>query len=330
MEHNVVIKGTGIYTPANEVDNDYFVEHFRRLGVDVKGIMKHMNRQKRFLADRDESSLSMAFEASKNVLEKVGVDPMELNMIVFASDTPEYNMPTNALKLNQMLNAKNAQCVFDMNCNCTGMVVAMDVVAAYMQGRPAIKKALVVGSMHISSVVRYKDSVVYPNFGDSAAAFILENIQEDEKRGVISAEYLTDSDYHNTIVLPECGHSKELLYEVPKEERRMAWNPFDFSFLSDNWAQIIKKLLEDNNVKIDEVQYFVFSQFSDADNLLTLKKLGVSEDRYIFVGDQYGYTGTSSPIMALNEIWDDLEQSGYLVFCSVAAGYSMTAVLYKI
>lgn len=48
------------------------------------------------------------------------------------------------------------------------------------------------------------------------------------------------------------------------------------------------------------------------------------------MGDQYGYTGVSSPIMALNEIWDDLGQEGYLVFCSVAAGYSMNAVLYKL
>lgn len=330
MEQNIIFKGTGIYTPANEVDNEYFEEHFRRLGVDVKGLMKHMHRHKRFLADRDESSLSMAYEASKNVLEKLDMNPMELDMIVFASDTPEYNMPTNALKLNKMLGAKNAQRVFDMNCNCTGMIVAMDVVAGYMQKRPAIKKALIVGSMHISSVVKYKDSVVYPNFGDSAAAIILEHVQEEEKRGVISSEYLTDSEYHETIVLPECGHSKELLYDVPKEKRRMAWNPFDFSFLSDNWAKIIRELLENNNVKLDEVTHFVFSQFSDADNLLTLEKLGVEKDKYIFVGDQYGYTGTSSPIMALNEIWNDLEDTGYLVFCSVAAGYSMTAVLYKI
>lgn len=330
MEQNVILRGTGIYTPANEVDNEYFEEYFRRLGVDVKGLMKHMNRHKRFLADRDESSLSMAYEASKNVLEKLDLNPMELDMIVFASDTPEYNMPTNALKLNKMLGAKNAHRVFDMNSNCTGMIVAMDVVVGYMQKRPAIKKALVVGSMHISSVVKYKDSVVYPNFGDSAAAMILEQVQEGEKRGVISSEYLTDSEYHETIVLPECGHSKELLYEVPKENRRMAWNPFDFSFLSDNWAKIIRELLANNNVKIEEVTRFVFSQFSDADNLLTLEKLGVGRDKYIFVGGQYGYTGTSSPIMALNEIWDDLEDTGYLVFCSVAAGYSMTAVLYKI
>ncbi|MCM1283979.1 MAG: hypothetical protein NC180_09260 [Muribaculaceae bacterium] len=330
MERNIIIRGTGIYTPSNEVSNEYFVEHFRSLGIQVDGLMKHLNRHKRFLADRDESSLSMAYEAAKDVIGKLDIDPMTIDLIVFASDTPEYNMPTNALKLNQMLGTKNAHRVFDMNCNCIGMLVAMDVVAGYMQRRPAIKTALIVGSMHISSVVKYKDSVVYPTFGDSAAAFIFESVEEEEKRGVISSEYLTDSDYHETIVLPECGHSKELLYEVPKENRRMNWNPFDFSFLSDNWVTIIRRLLADNNVELDEVKHFLFSQFSDADNLLTLEKLGVDKERYIFVGDHYGYTGTSSPIMALHDLWDHMAQTGYLIFCSVAAGYSMNAILYKL
>lgn len=110
----------------------------------------------------------------------------------------------------------------------------------------------------------------------------------------------------------------------------MAWNPFDFGFLSDNWTKIIKELLEDNHVDVGEIQYFLFSQFSDADNLLTLEKLGASKEKYVFVGDKYGYTGVSSPIMALNEVWEDIPEEGYLLFCSVAAGYSMNAVLYKI
>lgn len=330
MEKNIVIRGTGIYTPKNEVGNEYFEEHFRRLGVEVKGLMKHLNREKRFFADRDESSLSMGYEAAVDALNKRKVHPEELDMIIFISDTPEYNMPTNALKLSKMLGAENAHRVFDMNCNCTGMLVGIDVAAGYMQQRYDIQKALIIGSMHISSVVKYRDSVVYPSFGDSAAAVIIECVEEEKKRGILSSEYFTDSDYHDTIVLPECGHSKELLYEVPKENRRMAWNPFDFGFLSDNWTKIIRKLLSDYEVDIEEIKYFLFSQFSDSDNLLTLEKLGVSKEKYVFVGDKYGYTGVSSPIMALNEVWDNIGEGGYLVFCSVAAGYSMNAVLYKI
>lgn len=330
MTQNVIIKEIGIYTPANEVSNDYFAEHFRRLGVDAKGLMKHLNREKRYLADRDESSLSMGYEAAKNVLEKSNTDPEELDMIVFVSDTPEYTSPSNALKLNQMLNAVNANRVYDMNCNCIGILVAMDTVSGYVKQNPSVKKILIVGSMYVSSVVNYKDSVVYPSFGDSAAAILLENIEEEEKRGILSATYFTDSNYHNTIVLPACGHSKELLYEVPKEKRRLEWNPFDFGFLSDNWTKIIIQLLEENNIAVDKIDHFIFSQFSDADNLLTLEKLGADKEKYIFVGDKYGYTGVSSPIMALNAIWGKLKKEGYIIFCSVAAGYSMNAVLYKL
>lgn len=329
MIQNVIIKGTGIYIPTNEVGNEYFAEHFRRLGVDAKGLMQHLNRQKRYLADRDESSLSMGYEAAKNVLEKTGIDEKELDMIVFVSDTPEYTSPTNALKLNQMLGAENANRVFDMNCNCIGMLTAMDMIAGYAKQNKSVHKIMIVGSMHVSSVVNYKDSVVYPSFGDSAAAIILESRPEGERRGILSSTYFTDSNYHDTIVLPACGHSKELLYEVPKEKRRLEWNPFDFGFLSDNWTMIIEELLKENNITVKDINHFVFSQFSDADNLLTLEKLGADKEKYIFVGDIYGYTGVSSPIMALNHIWDRLEKEGYIIFCSVAAGYSMNAVLYK-
>ncbi|MBO4999161.1 MAG: ketoacyl-ACP synthase III [Lachnospira sp.] len=329
MKQNIIIKETGIYTPANEINNDYFAEHFRRLGVDATGLMEHLHRHKRYFADRDESSLSMGYEAAKNVLEKADVSPADLDMIVFASDTPEYTSPTNALKLNHLLNAKNAHRVYDINCNCIGMLVAMDTIAAYAKQNPSIKKILLVGSMHVSSVVNYKDSVVYPNFGDSAAAILLENVQEEQSRGILSATYFTDSNYHDTIVLPACGHSKELLYEVPKENRRLQWTPFDFNFLSDNWTKIIEQLLEEHSISVEDISYFIFSQFSDADNLLTLEKLGADKDKYIFVGDKYGYTGVSSPIMALNEIRDDLKEDSYLIFCSVAAGYSMNAILYR-
>lgn len=88
MVQNIVIRGTGIYLPKNEVSNEYFEEYFRRLGVEVKGLMTHLNRRKRFLADRDESSLSMGYAAAVNALEKLNMDAKELDMIVFATDTP--------------------------------------------------------------------------------------------------------------------------------------------------------------------------------------------------------------------------------------------------
>lgn len=327
---NILIKDIGIYIPKNEIGNEYFIEHFRSLGMECESLMKHMNRDKRFLADRYESSLSMGYEAAINALNKAKISAEELDMIVFVSDTPEYNSPTNALKLNHMLKATNAHRVFDMNCNCTGMLVALDNISTYAKHYEDVNKILIVGCIHISSVVDYKDTVAYPNMGDAAAAIILESCNEENERGVLSSTYITDSSYEKFITLPACGHSRELIDKLPRDARRLSWQPFKLDFLAKDWTLIINQLMERHNITIDDVSYFCFSQFSHKDNLKTLENLEADLDKYIFVGNKYGYTGCSSPILALNEIWDKKKETGYIIFCSVAAGCSMNAVLYKI
>lgn len=329
MYQNIVICGTGVYVPPHKVYNEFFVEHFHKLGIEAEPTMEYLGRRKRYFADAGESSLTMGGKAAKNVLEKLDMDPEELDMIVFVSDTPEYTAPTNALKLNKMLGAKNAHTVFDMNCNCIGMLTAIDVVSRYVQSKTRIKNIMIVGSFFVSSVVNTKDSLVYPTFADSAAAVILKNVSEETQRGFMDSTVFTDSNYHNTVLMPACGNSRIREDSVDDDEKKLEWKPFDFSFLSDNWSTIIERLLERYELKPNDIDYYIFSQFSDPDNLLTLESMGVSEGKYIFVGKEYGYTGVTSPIVALNRAWNEVAKPGNkVVFCSVAAGYSMTALYY--
>lgn len=330
MYHNIIIEGTGIYVPPRKVYNDYFIKYFKKFGIETEKLLRHLGRNKRYFAEKGETSLTMGCEAAKSVLKRTGMDAGEIDMIVFASDTPEYTFPTNALKINHMIGAKRAHTVFDLNCNCVGMLTAIDIASRYSQSKGRIKNILIVGSLLISSIVNRKDSVVYPTFADSAAAVILRNVEEEEKRGFIDSTVYTDSEYHNSILMPACGNSNIHADYIQEDKKILEWNPFDFSFLSDNWSTIIERLLKRNNVETSEIDYYIFSQFSNADNLLTLEKLGVTEDKYIFVGNEYGYTGVTSPILALDKYWDKVAKLGNkVVFCSVAAGYSMTALYYK-
>lgn len=330
MYQNIMIEATGIYVPPRKVYNDFFIEHFRKYGIETERLLKHLGRRKRYFAAKGENALTMGCEAAKNVLEKANIGADEIDMIVFASDTPEYTFPTNALKINHMIGAKRAHTVFDVNCNCIGMLTAIDVASRYAQSKSRVKNILIVGSLLISSIVNRKDSIVYPTFADSAAAVVLRNVNEEQARGFIDSTVYTDSNYHNSILMPACGNSNLHVDSIREEKKILEWNPFDFSFLSDNWSTIINRLLERNDVTPEQIDYFVFSQFSNADNLLTLEKLGVSRDKYIFVGNEYGYTGVTSPILALDKCWDRVSKPGNkIVFCSVAAGYSMTALYYK-
>ena len=164
----------------------------------------------------------MGYKAAMDVLNKYKVKPTSIDMIVFVSDTPEYNFPTNALILNSMLGAKNAHIVYNMNCNCTGMLAALDDVSYIMKVKTGGRTSLIVGCFYTSSVVRFNDSVAYPYFGDGASAVLLDKTEsENERDGILSSQYLTDSNFKDYIKLPACGHSNALLGKYHKYYRRL-------------------------------------------------------------------------------------------------------------
>lgn len=325
-----IIRGTGMYTPANKFYNEFFISHFDDLGLPSEGLMNHLGRRKRYLASEGETVITMASNAVKDALKKLNMDPSELDMIVFVTDTPEYTIPSQALQLVDIIGAKHVHMAFDLNSNCTGMIVAMEITKTYMSTRKDIKKAAIVGGFHISSIVNKCDTVVYPNFGDASAAIILENVETDEEKGFIDCESYLDASYFQNVTYPKCGLSNITSEAVNVTSKKLEWNPFDFSFISDVWNELIRKVLGRNGLETKDVDYYILPQLSDFDNMKTLTKLGVKEDKYFFLGKEYGYTGNTCPIIVLNRMWNIIAQAGKrVVFCTVGAGFSANAMLYK-
>lgn len=326
---SVVIKGTGVYIPDNKVYNDYFIEYFDQKGVKVEGLMNHLGRRKRYLASEDETSLTMAVEAVKDCIAKSDIGFEDLDMLVFVSDMPEYLSPTNALKIIDEVGAVNVTCQFDFNSNCTGMLMAAEVVNGYMRTKANIRNAVIVGSFNISSIDKKDDTVVYPNFADASAAILLSREEGEDNKGYIDSITHVDASFNKYVTFPKCGLSKMAFSEVSKEEKKIEWIPFDMKFISDKWCEMITDLTARNNLNPDDIDYYVFSQLSDFDNMSTLKKLDVSEGKYFFLGKEYGYTGNTCPFIVLNRMWDVMANAGNkIIFCSVGAGYTAVAQLY--
>lgn len=333
MFKNVNIAGVGTYHPKTEVDNQFFIDHFKnyQLQEHAEAIMNKLGRQTRTFAKEGETSLSMAVEASKEALSNSGLSARDIDMIIFVSDTPEYLSPCCALLIKNKLRANNAQGVFDMNCNCIGMLTAMDTAARYLKTDEKYKRILVVGSLLISPQARIDDMVAYGCTGDGAAAIILEKREETKERGLLGSRMFTDDRYYWSITMPACGMSKISDKDVSDYDRKMMWKPFDFSFLSDKWTELIKNLLSDYGYKSENVSHYFMSQFSKSDLEITMASLGTDINDSIYVGNKYGYTGCTSPIMALDDRLKlgKFKEGEIVVFCSVASGYSMTSLLYR-
>ena len=328
---NILMKGTGVYIPDNKVYNEELDEHFAKRGLSAHSLMEHLGRRKRYFISEGENTITMCQNAIDNCLKKCKMQLEEIEMLVVCTDTPEYLFPSNAMKLSGLYGerTKNIRVAFDLNCNCSGMVQGLDVVYKYMQGSN-IKNALVVGCFCITPIALWSDTVVYATFADAAACVALTSEENETKRGFLDTEVFIDASYHDYITYPKCGMSKVPLKAIEPNEKRLEWNPFNMDFIPARWEEIITKLLDRHSLQPNDIDYYIFSQLSDVFNMETLQLLGIPEDKYFFLGKEYGYTGNTCPILCLNRMWDTYAKHGNkIVICTVGAGYSAIAELYE-
>lgn len=334
MFKNVIIVGTGIYYPEkNEKSREEIVNHFKAKDIEVDGLLTHLGKERRFIADNNETPLTIAYNAVKEALKNSNVSIEDIDMLVFSTDTPEYTIPSNAVQLANMFNVKKIDVLYDINANCAGGVVALDQVSSFMKSHSQIKKALVVGSFMGSYIHDENEAISYSIFTDGAAAAVLETKEEDFERGFIDSEYDANADYHNANSFPKNGFNDIIKNTASTADSlKLYVNPtVQLSFVPDVWEKIVRNLLERNSLKPHDVESYICSQFSLFDINSTLDRLNVDHDKSIYTGDKYGYTGSSSPLFALNHALKNniIKSNTYGIFLGIGAGYTSVSVLYK-
>ncbi len=335
MNVGVIIKSVGIYHPENKVDNQYFVEHFseidQTLGEKVSHLLNHLGRKERFIADiSKENVITMAIEASKNAIHSADIKIEELDGVIFSTDTPEYTSPTNAIILRDALGAENAHTVFDMNANCVGMVVALDQAQALMKSNKRLHKLLVVGATMIHHYGLETNPITYGCIGDAAVAVVLEAIETEKPVGFIDSLYATKTNLRDYVLMPECGMSKIYNAEIPGDQKRWKWDPFDTEEPENRCAEIIYQLMIENNYTMEQAKMVFFTQFSETALKKVADTLNYPQGQFKYVGDRYAYTGTSSPLLAYYHAVTagEIAAEDLLVFCSVGSGLTAASVLY--
>lgn len=332
MANNAIIKGVAYYHPENVVDNEYYIDYFKKKGKNIEDLLAATGRKSRYVsASEEENMLTMGYQASLEVLTKTYVKPSQINLIVFSSGTPEYIAPTNAMKLHAMLSVGQKCEVYDLNANCAGMVVALEQVSRIMSSNKNIKYALIVGSDQLSRYARYDEAIAYANFADSACAMLVENVFETD-RGLIDSEFYTNSRNHDKILMPAKGMSNVALdRSLPTRDKLVQYGQFDFDGAFHSAKISIEDILFRNNLKKTDIKKYFLSQFGWKNIEKVCEEMEEDINKFKFVGDEFGYTGTTSPMLAYAKSIEDeeLEIGDYIVFWTVGAGNTCPTVLYR-
>jgi 3-oxoacyl-[acyl-carrier-protein] synthase-3 len=328
---NINILSTGVYHPEHSVSNEYYINHFKKQGKDISTLLKNAGRNTRYISQSiDENSLTMAVNASQRALEAANLTGEKIDLIIFSSGTPEFLAPANSIKLHRLIGGSSSAVTYDMNANCVGMMVAIQQASHVMKSSDNCNYALIVGSEQMNRFSRHTDEYTWTNFGDAACAVILKK-EEGANSGFQDAVFHVNSSRENLMLFPECGMSNIYNDKLSEDKKRILWRGENASRGFKLASFLITSLLQRNNKSIDKIKKFFISQVSLENIQYLANELNVDIEKFEFIGDRYGYTGTSSPFVALHYAikQNEIQCGDDIVFWTVGAGYESCAMLWK-
>ncbi len=301
-----IIAGTGSYAPERVLTNQYFND---LLGEDVGSWLEEnlTIRERRWCAE-NESTADLSVQAALRALKSANLAADALDMIIVATDTPEYISPSTASVVQHRLKAKNCA-TFDLNSACAGFVTALDVAAKYIASDPRYRCILVIGAYAMSKYLDLQDKKTVTLFADGAGAVVL-SARKEERQGFLTGDLCTEGQYHDWMgiyaggthrpvdetVLKEKGHLLRFVRKFPRE-----LNP-------QVWERMIRGMAERLEVSPQEVDHYFFTQININSIYETMERLEVPRERAHTIMDRYAYTGSACIPMAL----DDAARKGKL------------------
>jgi 3-oxoacyl-[acyl-carrier-protein] synthase-3 len=166
---STVILGTGSYAPERVLTNE---DLSRMVDTSDEWIRARSGIRERRIAAAGEATSDLAVQAARRALEDAGVGAADIDLLIVATVTPDYPMPSTACVVQHKLGVPSAAACFDMNAACSGFIYALDTACALI-GSGRYRKALVIGAEKLSSVVDWQDRGTCLLFGDGAGAAVV-------------------------------------------------------------------------------------------------------------------------------------------------------------
>ena len=313
---SVIIRAAAKALPKNQVTNDDLA---KKIDTSDEWIRSHTGIGARYIAEEGETSASLGARSSEEALKKAGLEANQVDLIVCATATPDYHgFPANACLIQESLAAENAAC-FDLSAACSGFLYALDTAEALM-AKHNWKYALIIGTEVLSSIVDWEDRATCVLFGDGAGTILLENNVNIDKaeRGLSS------------FILGAQGSGSQYLYNKFGEALQMDGRAV-YNFAVGIMTQLIKDLMEKENLTEDMVDYFVCHQANERILSAAAKRLGFKMDKFIISLDEYGNTSSASIPLTLVDMDEKgmLKEGMTIVSAAFGAGLTYAGAVFR-
>ena len=322
---NAVITGVGGYVPDYVLTND---ELSRMVDTTDEWIMTRIGvKERRILNEEGLGTSYMARKAAKQLMQKTGVNPDEIDAVIVCTTTPDYHFPSTASILCDKLGLKNAF-AFDLQAACCGFLYGMEVAASLVvSGRH--KKVILVGADKMSSMVDYTERATCPIFGDGAAAVLLEPTTEDV--GIMDSILRTDGKglpfLHmkagGSVCTPSYFTVDHKMHYIYQEGRTV------FKYAVSNMSEITATIAEKNGLTKENINWVIPHQANMRIIDAVASRLEVPMEKVMVNIQRYGNTSAGTLPLCLWDYEKQLRKGDNLIFTAFGAGFTYGAVYVK-
>ncbi|MFM1914606.1 MAG: hypothetical protein RLZZ531_275 [Bacteroidota bacterium] len=276
---------------------------------------------------RNGASSDMAAAAVKQLLEKKGIDPMDIDLVICGTVTPDHPFPSTANILSDKTGMKNAWS-FDVNAACSGFLFALATGSQFIE-TGKYKKVIVVGVDKMTSIVDYQDRTTCVIFGDGAGAVLLE--PNSEGLGLQDFILHSDGSGREFLVQPAGGSLHPASIETVENRQHYVKQEGQsvFKFAVTNMADVSAKIMEKNQLTSDDVQWLVPHQANLRIIDATANRMGLSKEKVMINIEKYGNTTAGTLPLCLWDYEKQLKKGDALILSAFGGGFTWGAIYLK-
>ena len=284
-------------------------------------------KERRILKDDTKGTSYLAIKAAQDLIAKANIDPLEIDMVILATATPDMPVAASGVYVATEIGATNAF-AYDLQAACSSFLYGMSTAAAYIQsGR--YKKVLLIGADKMSSIVDYTDRTTCIIFGDGAGAALFE--PNYEGLGLVDEYLRSDAIGRDFLKIDAGGSLHPATIQTVQEGRHNIKQDGKtvFKYAVTNMADASEQIMKRNNLTNEDIDWLVPHQANKRIIDATASRMNLEDSKVLMNIEKYGNTTSATIPLVLNDFENLFKKGDTIILAAFGGGFTWGSVYLK-
>ncbi len=318
-----VIRGVGAYLPKRVMTNE---DMSKIVDTTDDWITERTGIKARHIAADGELTSDLGIAAAKQALVRAGIDPIDIDLVICATATPDRTFPSTAVRIQHELGVTKGA-AFDVQAVCSGFVYGLATADNFLKAGQS-RRALVIGAETFSRILDWEDRTTCVLFGDGAGAVVLEaqtQFGSREDRGILASRLRSDGRYEDMLYVDGGPSSTMTTGHLRMNGREV------FRHAVQKISGVIEETLVMTGYAASEIDLFVPHQANARILDGIAKKLNISSEKVIKTLENHGNTSAASIPLALNQALAEqrISEGDLVLMEAMGGGFTWGAALVR-